>query len=329
MKTKRIVLCALAVLLAFGLGFTGVLSFAAEDSETEAEGSDMLVGVFITQEYLDLFDFDSFFNDNANRIVSGGEITAEDSAAYTGRIYAEEVPRPLTDPETGEVADYTVDYVFPELEGWLIGCLEVVQEDGSSYFRSVADDEAISSSNFVMKSTDDGDETSIEGTLYVDPMAVNTQFFFNPVYQDTQGRLYVTSGQGMQFSGDQGEGMAFAHIYSDSVTTTVDGVSSTKSNSVQVTVETMYPPEQIVLLSYNAAGERLDRQEYDPNAMPEELTLAEGTAYLVAESYKTSPEGETVVTREIYGETDDTLETFRCREDGVLVKNYTALNWGE
>lgn len=327
MKRRSIaLLMALVLAGAFLLGLSGLADFHGE--EGDARGHDLLVGVFITREYLDLFDFESFFNDNAGRALGGGEISAEDSAAYTGRIYAEEVPRPLTDPETGEVVDTVVDYQFPELEGWLVGCLEVIQEDGS-YIRRIDDDEAIGDSHLAIIETDEGQETSIEATLYVDPRSMETAFYFNPVYQDAQGRVYVTSGQGFRSSGCTGEGAAYSQTLSDSVTSAVDGVTTTRTSSVQVSVETMFAPEQIVLLSYNAGGELMDRREYDPDAMPEELTPAEDTAYLVAESHKTGPEGEAVVNREIYGKEDDALETFHCREDGVLVKNFTALNWGE
>lgn len=56
--------------------------------ETVAE-VDRLIGVYVTLEPLDLFDFEAYFNDHAKELLAGGgEIGPEDAAAYGGRLYA-------------------------------------------------------------------------------------------------------------------------------------------------------------------------------------------------------------------------------------------------
>lgn len=326
MKTKRVIICALVLLMAFAMGFTGVLSFSEAESRN-TESRDMLVGVFVTREYIDLFDFESYFNDNAGKLIGSGEITAEEAAVYSGRIYAEESP--VTDAETGEIVEYTVKYSFPGLEGWLIGCMEVFPEDGNSYIRTIGGDDVISRSDLALNSTDGSEEMSIDAMLYVSAAAENMRLYFNPVYQDAQGSLYVVSGQGIRFYSGGGEGTSYAQTYSDSVTTVVDGAARTKSSSIKMTVATMYPPERIVLLSYGAGGELLERLEYEPDGLPEELVLAEDAVWLTAEIYKSGSDGESIVSREIYGKTDDGVTAFRCREDGMIERSFISLRWGE
>lgn len=54
-----------------------------------AAGEDRLVGVFVTLEPLDLFDFAAYAQDHPAWLLSGGgEIGREETAAYGGRLYA-------------------------------------------------------------------------------------------------------------------------------------------------------------------------------------------------------------------------------------------------
>lgn len=49
---------------------------------------DRLVGVLVTTEYLDLFDFENYLGDNIKGF-SGGEIVVDgDTQKYQGRLYA-------------------------------------------------------------------------------------------------------------------------------------------------------------------------------------------------------------------------------------------------
>ena len=69
MKNKiGIIILACVLVVSFVLGVTGAVTFAKDESTDNADGAskDRLIGVFITTEYLDLFDFDSYFQDNAD-----------------------------------------------------------------------------------------------------------------------------------------------------------------------------------------------------------------------------------------------------------------------
>lgn len=91
MKNKLgIIILACVLVAAFILGATGAVTFAKDEptENSDSASKDRLIGVFITTEHLDLFDFESYFQDNANKVLSGGEISSSDSAPFQGRLYA-------------------------------------------------------------------------------------------------------------------------------------------------------------------------------------------------------------------------------------------------
>ena len=91
MKNKiGIIILACVLVVSFILGVTGAVTFAKDEPADNTDGTskDRLIGVFITTEHLDLFDFESYFQDNANKVMSGGEISSSDSAPYQGKLYA-------------------------------------------------------------------------------------------------------------------------------------------------------------------------------------------------------------------------------------------------
>ena len=61
----------LALLLALCL-LSGCSLARPEAEEGNGVSQDMMIGVFITREYLDLFDFERYLEDNLNTVVNGG-----------------------------------------------------------------------------------------------------------------------------------------------------------------------------------------------------------------------------------------------------------------
>ena len=83
MKIRRTFEIFLAVLIIFSL--MGC-QLALEDKE---DNTDILIGVFITEEHLDLFDMEGYLNDNINTLSGGGLINIDkNSSQYQGRLYA-------------------------------------------------------------------------------------------------------------------------------------------------------------------------------------------------------------------------------------------------
>ena len=71
---RKVLLAAIAVLCAV------LLSGCQLAKESGELGEDRLIGVFLTWEYLDLFEHDAFMDDNIDRIVQGKKISADGGA---------------------------------------------------------------------------------------------------------------------------------------------------------------------------------------------------------------------------------------------------------
>ena len=323
MKRNIIIICILVLVLAFVSGLTGFT--LAQPGAGEAKEKDKLVGVFVTTEYLNLFDFEGYFNDNIGEMTTGGEISvAGDSAEYQGRLYATLIDRILTNEETGETVT-TQDYVFEGIEGISYFWCTISDENGS--YNSVSGGEALSDGHSSISSTDSGEDISLEGTIYVTPATSQTIYYMNPVYQSTDGRIYTMSGGGISFSGDSSEGEIFSRTLDAATTATVKGETNTYSISVKISINVMYPPQRICVLQFGPDGEILSRDEYLPGGLPEKITPEQECSYIVLETYKISPDQVEKVVRTLYQADDNSLESFYCREDGICVKQNTSLNW--
>ena len=66
-----------AVFLAFFILLMSTGCQLAREDMAENRSGDKLIGVFITKEYLDLFDIESYFNDNIHKISPGGSIAID------------------------------------------------------------------------------------------------------------------------------------------------------------------------------------------------------------------------------------------------------------
>ena len=106
----------LAILTAIAALLCGC-SLARSDMDASAASRDRLIGVYITTEYIDLFDLEGYIGANASAL-SGGSIGEADAAQYNGRLYAE-----LVDER----------YVFPGMDGFAFFMATTEHEYGTSY----------------------------------------------------------------------------------------------------------------------------------------------------------------------------------------------------
>jgi len=203
----------------------------------EAENKDpRLIGVYVTREHVDLFDHEAYFEENMATLLQGGEVSNAD--AYQGRLYGEFTPITLE----GEEGDVTHEEVrFPGIEGYALFC-PTVQDEQGEYVSSQTDAMCEVAFHY-------GTDTRQEGTLYVLPC--DTPFYINPVYQLPDGRVFLVTGQGIQFSGD-----AFGGEYSTTLTETrtetEDGETLTATEEVKVTLKGVTMPLRHRLLQFDA-----------------------------------------------------------------------------
>ena len=139
MMIKRIFIVFIIVLIL--LNITGC-QLALED-KGESNIKDRLIGVLITDEYLDLFDLEGYLNDNINKFSGGGSIMIEgDNREYQGRLYATLTTLTLTD-EKGNTHE-TKEFAFDNVDGvaYFSATVPATEEDES--FITYGSDEAIS-----------------------------------------------------------------------------------------------------------------------------------------------------------------------------------------
>lgn len=299
---------------------------AREDAGTD-NNEDRLIGVFLTTEYLDLFNMEGYLNDNIGRFTSG-EIDMDSTAKkYQGRLYAELRPKTLTNTETGEEVT-TEEYIFPGVEGITYFSASVPAAAEHEGYVTSRSDEAISDGHTNLNYGDKGNSTAMEGTVFVSPNHAQT-YYYNPVYQSSDGRVYAITGSGFFAAGVQDEGSVYSQTLDATYTTTENGKSTTESISVKISISVMNPPGKIVVMQMGADSSVVLRTEYIPGEMPKTIVPEKNTEYIVVETHKTGSNGDDFITRNLYSKDAESLETFFCREDGVCVKQWTIIKWDQ
>lgn len=243
--------------------------------EGEPADADRLVGVYITENYIDSFDFEAYVQDNASSLSGGsGEISREDAAKYTRRIYAE-----ITDGKTSFPIE-GIAFIAARYEKDGESCT------GSDYGDKLAD--VLLSINV----SDDMETTVLTGKLFADSGAGHMSAYCNPVYQQADGRVYLVPGEGM--SANMG---SMTHSLSESCESAKKGERG-YGMDITLEVEGRRPSEKLAVLLYSAEGALLSRTEYAPEEMPEEIS-AEGAAWAVFEDYTADYSGEPQVIRQL------------------------------
>lgn len=325
MANKRFYILAACVLaVAFLLGLSGALVLADEGGGQIQE--DRLVGVFVTSEYLDLFDFEGYLEDHIGDMFDGGEIEG-DTSAYQGRLYAALVEEPYVS-ETGETV-MTRRYAFEGVEGFPYFYARLTDEAG--VYSAAYGDEAVADGHSYFSFTDEGDDVKLEGVIYVasPSSSAGMMHFFNPVYQAADGSVYAVAGSSISADANGSEGEAYSQTISATYTETVNGEVTTDSTSVKISISVMFAPTRIRVVQFGAQGGVLADDEYLPGTLPESIEPQRSAAYIVVETYKTAPDGTVIISRTLYEQDDESMETFHARADGICVKQLTALVWAE
>lgn len=321
MKIKRSISILLIILMAAALSGC---QLAREDA-AEGAGNDRLVGVFVTSEYLDLFDFEGYLNDNLQNF-SGGEITLDGNGEqYQGRLYAVLQDRTLTS-DSGKQSTIQ-EFVFPDVDGITYFAAKIPATDESESFISSGSDEAISDGHVGLSYGDEEDKITLDGTIYLSPSSDQCAFYVNPVYQTKDGSVYAVSGNGMEMSGIQDEGMAMSQTLDESTVITENGKSKTMTTSVKISFSLLLPPETVVVLQMDSDSNAVSRVAYTPSELPDTLKPETATAYILVETYKHDASGAEIVTRELFSSQNETMTSFYARSDGVCVKQWTTLEW--
>ncbi len=290
---KSIFLLAVIGMMVF---FTGC-TLAQKDAGEEKGEPDCLIGAFITTEYVQesfLFSLDE-----------------------SGRLYVT-----VDKNESEEPLDW--DIHFGDIEG-ICFFNATWQEEGQQPFTMITCGDDICDLNQRMDVTDEGTVTGLSGTLNaVIGEGDGVIFYVNPVYQTTNGDIYAVAGTGNHISGT--EGISFTSKYEEKRTITENGEKKTEECKVELTLKSVPSfPKEIRFQYMNDALEILHTDVYVAGDVPEELTIAEGTACIVVETEW--EDGS--VTRELCNPEPETsmVETFVKVSEITVGKKSTIVNW--
>ena len=288
---KKLIALILAVCMLAGCQLASV-------EKKEDPYQDKLVGVFVTFEPMELgFDIEGWIEDNG--ITDGAEISMEESLQYQEKC-------PVTLSDEG--------WVVPGYEGISVG-----RYWNGEYWTGFSG-EGICEMNSNIAAGDDGDNIKVEGTVYF-PADAEVMLCTNPVYQTPEGEFYVVQGQ--SFHSNVGTG-SMSQSVRDEKTWTENGTSHTFCAEFKTTVQGVELAEKVVLVWMTADHAEVSRAEYDPNALPESVTPAEGAAYLIVEEIA----GENI-TRSIYQPEDEQITVYYRGDQPWCLPQLTEIEWNQ
>ncbi len=328
MKNKK--LFSFSLFLIISLSFVGCNLAKPEIVETVPG---RLVGAVITEEYIDTFDMDKYLNDNIDEIIDGGNVEVEGTSGYENRIYAKDLNQIDKEFETTDFS-YSSDVVFEGVEGINLFIYDRYfagySEDFYDYPITIFDDEIVSGDLKIDRNQPFRQNLQIAGTVYIssDIDKDIVSVYVNPVYQDEDGRIYMTGGTGLSTNTEYGFSMSKS--MDEVVELTVNDETMTRTTTVRVNFELKSPHKKIVLTEMNASDEVIAKHEYDPSDMPEYFVQKKGTEYIVGEFHSTSIEGEEVVEREIYeyAKSGDSVVTYLYENgDYTLTEKRMPIEW--
>ena len=157
-------------------------------------------------------------------------------------------------------------------------------------------------------------------------------FKLYPIYQTSDGRIYLTRGNSMGMSG--ADGASITHTLTSDKTETIGGKSERVKVRVAITVAARPTPTKFTVAHMDENDDLLKLEEFAPDALPESITAAPGAAYLIGTSYGQDGDGETAE-YDICSRSNDSapyaysnLDTFRY-QDGKLCSISIKVNWKE
>lgn len=320
---------SILITLVFILVLSGC-SLAKEDADkevlnTEEISQDRLIGVVVTDEHLDLFDFDAFLNDNLDKIADGQELDGSGSAKYQGRICA-------TVDKHGSDEPYKWDFIFDGVDGHILISPTMQHEDGEPFHMTEGSD-SFSDVNTHYVTTDEGQEIYLNGTIYLQSGKAqnDTVYYLNPVYQTEEGDIYLVGGNGLASNVAGEDGNEMSSKLDGNCNMTVNGVTESYKSSVEIKFITMDSPTKVRFYHMNEKHKALSVQEFVPDEVPEEFKVEEGTAYVLMETEKVNPIGVNAIEREICEpdrEGQMTVKVFCPSDDGILIAKYTKITFG-
>lgn len=269
------------------------------------QGQDRLAGILVTTEHLEIPH-----QDPPEITLQNGQYIVEDPES--GRLYA-------------AYNQEDSNYHFEGVEGILYLETEQVDADGNICNTSQVS-EGLSNASIHLTSNE-GEKLEMEGTIYVSAWGEGASiFYFNPIYQQADGQVYVESGSAASFSGDQSQGTKYRQELTDIRTETVDGETKSSSSVIGISIELIDKPGPAALVELNKNNEVVRRTDLAFAQMPVSFVLDAETAWCVVEQQMQGREG-VWVQRTLAQPGDTGVDAFRLGEKGICSLYNIPLEW--
>lgn len=279
---------------------------AKEEVQVQNSAEDRLVGVFVTEEYVDR-------GTPELTVDSGGQISfAENREGIEGTLIFDE--------------HGSKDIAFDGIEGYGIFDIKVWEEAQMSFTSYGFMDDIFSDVHWATNINDTSEDNMVEATIYVNKDGP-AGLYFNPVYQTARGDVYMQPGTGL-FSSERFEGASSTYTISQERKTSENGEETAESSSFAVCITYA---EQIVsckLLFMDRDSNVADVMTEDElakmwEAGQWELAVPTETAYLVLEQEKGSGD-----TRRVFcNRGEESLEFLQNADGGYMEKRMLYILW--
>lgn len=326
MKIKYITALILAVVLVVSIsGF----KLKNPDSEKEISLGDRLIGTVITTESLNTFDMEAYLNDNIGDVVKsakkGETVEVEsDGRKYNNRIYGR-LETIETKNEDGEMVSHK-EYVFDDINGYWIFDVKIPATETEESYTCLCSEGGLSNIQSKLHRTDNGvEELELIADIYYSYEKWGTVFYMNPVYQESDGDVYVVEGTGHSVTGDKGSvgsDSKGSQTLSDSIKTTENGEETTFKSTVTINYIPVYVPTEISFIFMNDNNKAISELSFTPDEVPDEIKAPDGADYVLLQ--QKSEEGSDL---ETVGRGEVSAEYLAEEEDGICSLRSVMLQW--
>lgn len=259
-------------------------------SDGVRHGEDQLIGAFVTLGH--------FYDQLGEK--------------YEERIYAK--TRMTQYPGAKEEQE---EFYFPGLEGYSMFAPEL--SDGEFQYIHFQASPAVRIDDFRQDYSDEMVDFYIEGTLTVDNSLLDTMILSaNPVYQDGEGKIYVTSGSSAASNPSDPEGSVLSLSIFQTLTQTFGESKTDRSLRFKINVENQYTPTLYTFIPFDAQHQPLGKIELLPGAFPESITVDEEAEFFLLEVHKYNRSGQPMITRSFYEKDTEVLELMFSEDNGVF-----------
>lgn len=293
---RKTILAAMAALMI--LTMLGGCQLAVSSEEMNP-GADRLCGVFVTLDYIDISFEDQEIELPPNWNGDSGNIVFPE-----GRIYATRI-----EEENGHI-----DYTFDGIEGFRLFSVKTDSLDGLGSYSSSFGDDALQDGNFSLSD----EEVNISGTIYYDVHSPLFSIFANPVYQTPDGQVYMTSGSGISFGGEQSEGSGGSTSLSATTTETIDGEETSHTTKVEIKIKALNTNKKVVLKQMDGDDEIIAQTEFTQDDIPESIKIEKDTAYMIMEEHCIDYENKPSVKRKLVKTDEETLGASFTGDNGIV-----------